>query len=139
MAGIAEDLRKRIDADLAARLDVARYNGVTEEIPVQAIPSATVEIKIAEEVPAITEASIIAYKQPITRAEIEAIRGVPPDNMIRILQERQLVKEVGRKDAPGRPCQFGTTKEFLKFFNLNSIAELPALDEKESERFELAR
>ena len=83
--------------------------------------------------------SIIAYKQPITRAEIEAIRGVPPDNMIRILQERQLVKEVGRKDAPGRPCQFGTTKEFLKFFNLNSIAELPALDEKESERFELAR
>ena len=83
--------------------------------------------------------SIIAYKQPITRAEIEAIRGVPPDNMIRLLQERQLVKEVGRKDAPGRPCQFGTTKEFLKFFNLNSIAELPALDEKESERFELAR
>ena len=57
VAGIAEDLRKRIDADLAARLDVARYNGVTEEIPVQAIPSATVEIKIAEEVPAITETS----------------------------------------------------------------------------------
>ena len=83
--------------------------------------------------------SIIAYKQPITRAEIEAIRGVPPENMIRLLQERQLVKEVGRKDAPGRPCQFGTTKEFLKFFNLNSISELPALDEKESERFELAR
>ena len=88
---------------------------------------------------AIETLAIIAFKQPITRAEIEAIRGVPPDNMIRILQERQLVKEVGRKDAPGRPCQFGTTKEFLKFFNLNSIAELPALDEKESERFELAR
>jgi segregation and condensation protein B len=83
--------------------------------------------------------SIIAYKQPITRAEIEAIRGVPPDNMIRLLQERQLVKETGRKDAPGRPCQFGTTKEFLKFFGLNSIADLPQLDEKESERFELAR
>lgn len=83
--------------------------------------------------------SIIAYKQPVTRAEIEAIRGVPPDNMIRILQERQLVKEVGKKDAPGRPSQFGTTKEFLKFFRLNSIAELPQLDEKENERFELAR
>ena len=83
--------------------------------------------------------SIIAYKQPITRAEIEAIRGVPPDNMIRILTERQLVKEVGRKEGPGRPCQFGTTKEFLKFFGLNSIAELPQLDEKENERFELAR
>ena len=83
--------------------------------------------------------SIIAYKQPITRAEIEAIRGVPPDNMIRILTERQLVKEVGRKEGPGRPCQFGTTKEFLKFFGLNSSAELPQLDEKENERFELAR
>ncbi len=83
--------------------------------------------------------SIIAYKQPITRAEIESIRGVPPDNMIRLLVERQLIKEVGRKDSPGRPCQFGTTKEFLKFFGLNSIAELPQLDEEENERFELAR
>ena len=55
VAGIAEDLRKRIDADLAARLDVAHYKGVTEEIPVQAIPSATKEIKIAEEVPQIKE------------------------------------------------------------------------------------
>lgn len=89
--------------------------------------------------PAMEVLSIIAYKQPITRAEIEAIRGVPPDNMIRLLEERQLVREVGRKDAPGRPCQFGTTKEFLKFFGLNSIAELPRLDENESERFELAR
>lgn len=83
--------------------------------------------------------SLIAYKQPITRAEIEAIRGVSPDNMIRLLIERQLVKEVGRKDSPGRPVQFGTTKEFLKLFRLNSIAELPQLDEKENERFELAR
>ena len=83
--------------------------------------------------------AVIAYRQPVTRAEIEAIRGVPPDNMIRTLVERQLIHEVGRKDAPGRPTQFGTTKEFLKFFGLNSIADLPQLDEKESERFELAR
>ncbi len=83
--------------------------------------------------------SLIAYKQPITRAEIESIRGVSPDNMIRLLIERQLVKEVGRKDSPGRPVQFGTTKEFLKLFRLNSIADLPQLDEKENERFELAR
>ena len=53
--------------------------------------------------------------------------------------ERNLIKEVGRKDAPGRPTQFGTTKEFLKLFRLNSIAELPKLDENEEERFELAR
>ncbi|MBR2105824.1 MAG: SMC-Scp complex subunit ScpB [Treponema sp.] len=83
--------------------------------------------------------SIIAYSQPITRAEIESLRGVGVDNMIRLLIERNLIKEVGRKDAPGRPTQFGTTKEFLKLFRLNSIAELPKLDENEEERFELAR
>ena len=65
--------------------------------------------------------------------------GVGVDNMIRLLIERNLIKEVGRKDAPGRPTQFGTTKEFLKLFRLNSIAELPKLDENEEERFELAR
>ena len=83
--------------------------------------------------------SIIAYSQPITRGEIEAIRGVAADNMIRLLVERNLVKEVGKKDVPGKPAQYGTTKEFLKFFRLNTIADLPKLDETESERFELAR
>lgn len=83
--------------------------------------------------------TIIAYKQPITRAEIESIRGVPPDNMIRMLVERQFVKEVGKKDSPGKPTLFGTTNEFLKFFQLNSIADLPKLDEKDEERFILAR
>ena len=83
--------------------------------------------------------SIIAYSQPVTRGEIEKIRGVSADNMIRLLIERNLIKEVGRKDVPGKPIQFGTTKEFLKFFHLNSIAELPKLDEDEEQRFELAR
>jgi len=83
--------------------------------------------------------SIIAYSQPITRGEIEAIRGVSADNMIRLLSERNFIKEVGRKDVPGRPIQFGTTKEFLKFFRLNTIADLPRLDDNEEERFELAR
>lgn len=83
--------------------------------------------------------SIIAYSQPITRSEIEAIRGVGVDTAMRLLIERNLVKEVGKKDAPGRPIQFGTTKEFLKLFRLNSIADLPKLDEDEAERFELSR
>lgn len=83
--------------------------------------------------------SIIAYSQPVTRAEIEAIRGVSADNMVRLLLERNLIKEVGKKDVPGKPIQYGTTKEFLKFFRLNSISDLPKLDETESERFELAR
>ena len=59
--------------------------------------------------------------------------------MMRILLERKFIKEVGKKDIPGKPVQYGTTKEFLEFFHLQSIADLPQLDEKESERFELAR
>jgi len=82
--------------------------------------------------------SIIAYSQPITRAEIEALRGVSADTMIRLLMDREVIKEVGKKDAPGKPAQYGTTKEFLKIFRLNSIAELPRLDESEAERFRLA-
>ena len=88
---------------------------------------------------AIETLSIIAYSQPVTRAEIESIRHVNADGMMRLLLERKLVKEVGKKDVPGKPVMYGTTKEFLEYFNLKSIADLPELDEKESERFELAR
>lgn len=83
--------------------------------------------------------SIVAYSQPVTRVDIEAIRGVSADNMIRLLLEKNLIQEVGKKDIPGKPVMFGTTKEFLKVFNLNSIADLPKLSEEEKERFELAR
>ncbi|TVR00563.1 MAG: SMC-Scp complex subunit ScpB [Spirochaetaceae bacterium] len=81
--------------------------------------------------------SIVAYSQPVTRAEIENLRGVAADGMIRLLLTRGLIKETGKKDAPGKPVQYGTTREFLKLFRLNSIAELPKLDEREEERFRL--
>ncbi len=81
--------------------------------------------------------SIVAYSQPITRSEIESLRGVSADNMIRQLLERGLIHEVGRKQAPGRPVQYGTTREFLEHFGLESIADLPKLDEIEQERFNL--
>jgi segregation and condensation protein B len=81
--------------------------------------------------------SIIAYSQPVTRAEVKDIRGVEPDNMLRLLIERKLIREMGKKDVPGKPIQYGTTKEFLKLFRLGSIADLPKLDESEAERFEL--
>jgi segregation and condensation protein B len=81
--------------------------------------------------------SIIAYKQPITRSEIEQIRGVQADTMIRLLLEKNLIRETGKKDVPGRPIQYGTTRDFLKFFRLESIADLPKLNETESDRFEL--
>jgi segregation and condensation protein B len=79
--------------------------------------------------------SIVAYSQPITRSEVEAIRGVSADGMIRFLLERELIKEVGKKEAPGRPVQYGTTRDFLKYFRLGSIADLPKLDELERDRF----
>ncbi|MDR3301917.1 MAG: SMC-Scp complex subunit ScpB [Spirochaetaceae bacterium] len=81
--------------------------------------------------------AIIAYSQPITRSEIKDIRGSDPENMIRILTERDLIKEVGKKDITGKPAQFGTTKEFLTFFRLSSIAELPKLSADEADKFEL--
>jgi len=80
--------------------------------------------------------SIIAYSQPITRAEIESLRGVSADGMVHFLLEKELIKEVGKKEAPGRPVQYGTTKEFLKYFRLGSIADLPKLDELDRERFD---
>ena len=79
--------------------------------------------------------SIIAYSQPLTRAEVEVIRGVGAEGMIRVLREKNLIREVGRKDSPGRPVLYGTTREFLKIFRLESIADLPKLDELEEARF----
>ena len=73
----------------------------------------------------------------VTRGEIENIRGVAADNMIKLLLAKNLIKEVGKKDAPGKPIQYGTSKDFLKLFRLNSIADLPKLDDQERERFEL--
>jgi len=73
--------------------------------------------------------AIIAYRQPITKAEIEAIRGVDVDGVITTLLERNLVRAVARKDVPGRPFLYGTTAEFLQLFNLKDLTELPTLKE----------
>src|SRR4029079_12522958 len=73
--------------------------------------------------------AIIAYKQPIVRGEIEAIRGVETSGVLRTLLERKLVRIVGRKDVPGRPIMYGTTKFFLQHFGLRDLAELPPLRE----------
>lgn len=73
--------------------------------------------------------AIIAYKQPITRVEIEEIRGVKCDRALATLLEKKLVKENGRKDVVGRPILYVTSEEFLKHFDLESLGELPNLDE----------
>lgn len=71
--------------------------------------------------------AIIAYKQPITRSEIDEIRGVKSDRPVQTLLARSLIEEVGRKDGIGRPVLFGTSKDFLTYFGLTSIEELPPL------------
>lgn len=72
--------------------------------------------------------AIIAYKQPITRVDIDEIRGVKSDSAIQKLIERDLVAEVGRLEVPGRPILYGTTDEFLRQFSLSALDELPSLD-----------
>ena len=81
--------------------------------------------------------SIIAYKQPITRAEIEKIRGVSCDHAVNRLIEFGLIAEVGRMDAPGRPLLFGTTEEFLRSFGVKSLEELPELSTVQIEEFKV--
>ena len=72
--------------------------------------------------------AIIAYRQPVTRGEIEDIRGVSVNtNIMRTLQERGWIRSVGHRDVPGRPAMFGTTRQFLDYFNLASLSELPSL------------
>lgn len=71
--------------------------------------------------------SIIAYKQPITRLEIEKIRGVKSDYAVNKLLEYNLIEELGRLDAPGRPLLFGTTEDFLRSFGLSSVEDLPTI------------
>ena len=79
--------------------------------------------------------SIVAYKQPITRLEVESIRGVSSDYAINKLLEYNLICELGRKDAPGKPLLFGTTEEFLRSFGVKSIRDLPEIDRVHMEEF----
>ncbi len=79
--------------------------------------------------PSLETLAIIAYKQPLTRSDIEAIRGVSVDGVIHTLEERNFIKTKGRLDAPGRPILYGTTNEFLQHFGLRSLDELPKLKE----------
>ena len=99
-----------------------------------------IRIAMQPKKPALTDVmletlSIIAYKQPVTKVEIEKIRGVKCDHAVNKLVEYSLVKELGRLDAPGRPILFGTTEEFLRAFGVQAIEELPVLDPVQLEDF----
>jgi len=88
------------------------------------------KIKHAEKLtlPALETLSIIAYKQPVTKLEIELIRGVNVDGVLKNLLEKGLVRIVGRKEVIGRPFVYGTTRSFLEYFGLNSLEELPPIE-----------
>lgn len=79
--------------------------------------------------PALETLAIIAYRQPVVRSEIEAVRGVQVDQIIRNLLEMQLIRIMGRSELPGRPWQFGTTQKFLEHFGLKSVQDLPGVEE----------
>ncbi|HHV65816.1 MAG TPA: SMC-Scp complex subunit ScpB [Peptococcaceae bacterium] len=102
---------------LATKPEMARYIETLYKQPASALSNAALEVL-----------SIVAYKQPITRGEIDFIRGVQSDRALATLVEKGLVREVGRKDGPGRPILYGTTEAFLVHFGLNSLADLPDLE-----------
>lgn len=91
----------------------------------------TTEVSSRLSTSALEALAVIAYKQPATRADVEEIRGVNSDSVIRTLVERKLINIVGRKDAPGRPLVYGTTEDFLIHFGLRDITELPPIEELE--------
>ena len=79
--------------------------------------------------PALETLAVIAYRQPVTRPEIEDIRGVDCGAVLKALLERKLIKILGKKEEPGHPLLYGSTREFLEFFNLKNLASLPTLRE----------
>ncbi len=111
-----------------------RYKFVTKEIVYPYAEKLFASSKIAAISSAALETlAIIAYKQPITRQEIEEIRGVSCDMMVRKLMARSLIKECGRSDAPGRPFLYEVTSEFMDTFKLKTLKELPELKEVKQE------
>lgn len=79
--------------------------------------------------PALETLAIIAYNQPIIKAELEQIRGANTDGVVKSLLDKRLIKILGRKEVPGKPLLYGTTKEFLEYFGLKDLTELPTLKE----------
>jgi segregation and condensation protein B len=79
--------------------------------------------------PALETLAIVAYRQPLIKTEIEQIRGVNSDGVIKSLLDKRLIRIIGQKEAPGKPLLYGTTKEFLQYFGLKDLTELPTLKE----------
>ena len=129
----ADDLARQLEADYAGRgLQVARVAGGYHVCTRPEYGSTVARLHKPERFrlsrAALETLAIVAYKQPATRPEIEAIRGVNSDSVVDTLTQYELVREAGRKDAPGRPMLYRTTQNFLGHFGLNSIEDLPQIE-----------
>jgi segregation and condensation protein B len=138
---IAETLQ-RIGEEYAERGIVLRevaggYRFATSPAARDVVEAYLMPAKTSLSGPAMETLAIVAYLQPATRAEIEAVRGVNVDSVVSTLVDRRLISEAGRREVPGRPMEYRTTPEFLESFGLRSLAELPPVD-LESESIELA-
>ncbi|WP_223552995.1 SMC-Scp complex subunit ScpB [Lysinibacillus sphaericus] len=129
-------LRTTYEEDLARGVTVKEIAGVYQLITKSELADTIQRLVENPTVQSLSQASlevlaIVAYKQPITRVAIEDLRGVKCERPIQTLASRGLIKEVGRSEGTGRAILYGTTKEFLNYFGLNSIEEMPALPEDE--------
>lgn len=102
---------------LGTKPEMSQYIEILYHQPTQGLSGAALEVL-----------AIIAYKQPVTKGEVDFLRGVQSDRALATLVEKGLVKEVGRKEGPGRPILYGTTEQFLLHFGLKSLEELPELN-----------
>jgi segregation and condensation protein B len=127
MDGLMTDYRTRESGILIAEI-ANGYQMVTDPrySPwIKKMKSSQVSSKLS--LAALETLAIIAYRQPTIKAEIEQVRGVNADGVIKTLLDRRLIKIMGKKEAPGKPLLYGTTKEFLQYFGLKDLAELPTL------------
>lgn len=138
---IINELMEEYNRDIHGILIVEVANGYTFQIKKEIFPYVKEFYKVKPQNKLsksfLTVLSVIAYKQPITKGEIDAIRGVGSDNAIKRLLELNYIHIVGRKDVIGKPLMYGTTTEFLKQFNLKNIKDLPKVGELKSEEFSL--
>ena len=142
-----EELEETLDTMMKAYLEnthgieLVRFGGVYKFVSKESIHPYAQRLFSSTKMSTLSSAAletlaIVAYKQPITRVEIEEIRGVNCDMMVRKLLARNLIKECGRTDAPGRPFLYEVTEEFMDTFKLESLKELPDLPEFKEERDE---
>ena len=142
---ILDDMMKEYLEDDERGFEMVRFGGIYKFVSKHDIHPYAEKMFASTKISTLSQAAletlaIIAYKQPITRGEIEEIRGVGCDMMVRKLLARNLIKECGRSDAPGRPFLYEVTDEFMDAFKLESLKELPELptfrEDEDSELFE---